>query len=171
MSKATTFDQLKKLANRTGQEIQRIDAKVDAIVVPTKVSDLNNDSGFQTAGQVTAAVQSGIAASGHAHFEKVATVPTVADAQENVMYLVKNTKTGHYDIYAKVAGAAEGEFTMEQLDDTTVDLSGYIETEEGKGLSANDYDDAAKAKLDALEFATDAEVDAALTAAFGAAQE
>ena len=167
MSKATTFDQLKKLANRTGQEIQRIDAKVDAIVVPTKVSDLNNDSGFQTAGQV----QSGIAASGHAHFEKVATVPTVADAQENVMYLVKNAKTGHYDIYAKVAGTAEGEFTMEQLDDTTVDLSGYIEAEEGKGLSTNDYTNEDKAKLDALEFATDAEVDAALTAAFGTAQE
>lgn len=170
MSKATTIDQLKKLANRTGQEVKAIKAQVDAIEVPTAVSELENDSNFQTATQVAAAVQSGIAASGHAHFEKVAAVPAVADAQENVMYLVKNAKTGHYDIYAKVAGEAEGEYIMEQLDDTTVDLSGYQEAEEGKGLSSNDYTDDDKAKVAALEFATDAEVDAILEEAFGAAE-
>ena len=52
-----------------------------------------------------------------------------------------------------------------------VDLSGLQEKVEGKGLSTNDYTNEDKAKLDALEFATDAKVDAALTAAFGTAQE
>ena len=50
-------------------------------------------------------------------------------------------------------------------------LSGKVDKAEGKGLSTNDYTNEEKAKLGALEFATDAEVDAALTAAFGAAQE
>lgn len=167
MSKATTYAQLKKLADRTGLEVKAIKEQVAAIEVPTAVSELENDSNFQTATQVATAVQTGIAASGHAHFEKVAAVPDAADAQENVMYLVKNAKTGHYDIYAKVAGDGDGEFTMEQLDDTTVDLSGYQEAEEGKGLSSNDYTNDDKAKVAALEFATDAEVDAMLDDAFG----
>ena len=44
------------------------------------------------------------------------------------MYLLYNEKTKHYDIYAKI-----GE-SMEQLDDTTIDLSGYVAKEEGKEL-------------------------------------
>ena len=56
------------------------------------------------------------------------TLPEVADAQENIMYLLYNEKTKHYDIYAKI-----GE-SMEQLDDTTIDLSGYVAKEEGKEL-------------------------------------
>lgn len=44
-----------------------------------------------------------------------------------------NPKTKHYDIYAKIKGA-NGSYTMEQLDDTTVDLSGYMQKENGKRL-------------------------------------
>ena len=36
---------------------------------------------------------------------------------------------------------------MEQLDDTTVDLTGYVQKEAGKGLSTNDYTTAEKQKL------------------------
>ncbi len=76
---------------------------------------------------MNAAIASAISASGHAHFEKVGAVPEVADAQENVLYLVMNANTGHYDIYAKLAGDTEGSYTMERLDDTTVDLSGKLD--------------------------------------------
>lgn len=69
-----------------------------------------------------------VAQAGHAKFEKVETLPEVTDAQQNVMYLLYNEKTKHYDIYAKI-----GE-NIEQLDDTTVDLSGYVAKEEGKEL-------------------------------------
>ena len=48
------------------------------------------------------------------------------------MYLLYNEKTKHYDIYAKI-----GE-SMEQLDDTTIDLSGYVAKEEGKELIATE---------------------------------
>ncbi len=64
-----------------------------------------------------------IAKTGHAKFQKVDAVPEAAAAGENVLYLVKNTGTNHYDIYAKIDGA------VELLDDTTVSLDDYV-TEE-----------------------------------------
>lgn len=164
MSKATTIDQLKKLATRTGLEVKEIRKKVEAIKVPTAVSELTNDSNFKSDTQVSAAIQTAIAATGHAHFEKVDAVPSADAAQENVLYLVMNAKSKHYDIYALVGGE------VVQLDDTTVDLGGYVEKVEGKDLSTNDYTDADKAKLDAIEFATDEEVEAILAEAFGAAE-
>ena len=70
-----------------------------------------------------------IAKTGHAHFEKVETVPDAGTAKENVLYLVLNPKTQHYDIYAKVEGA------VVRLDDTTVDLSGYATKEQLEAVS------------------------------------
>lgn len=111
------------------------------ISVPTKTSQLNNDSTFQTSEQVVTAINTAISKSGHASFQKVNAVPKVDAAQENILYLVMNAKTGHYDIYAKVGDK------MELLDDTTVNLSGYVQKETGKGLSTNDYTTAEKTKL------------------------
>lgn len=79
---------------------------------------------YQTGAQVEATVQAAIAASGHAHFEKVDAVPTAEEAQENILYMVMNETTGHYDIYALVSGS------VELIDDTTVDLSNYSTTEQ-----------------------------------------
>lgn len=70
-------------------------------------------------------------------------------AQENILYLVMNTTTKHYDIYAKIKGDGDT-YTMEQLDDTTVDLSGYVEKEDGKGLSDENFTAALKDKLDGI---------------------
>lgn len=127
--------------NGTAQPIT--DKAVD-IAVPTKVSQLDNDSKFQSDTEVSAAIQAAIAATGHAMFEKVDAVPTAEQAQDNVLYLVMNAQTGHYDIYAKVGDS------VELLDDTTVDLSGYVEKEEGKGLSSNDFTNAMLAKLNGI---------------------
>lgn len=65
-----------------------------------------------------------IAQSGHAIFQKAEAAPDPEDAQENILYLVKNTETGFYDIYALVDGA------VERLDDTSVDLDGYVTDED-----------------------------------------
>ncbi len=91
------------------------------------------------AGEITAlpsvtamntAIQTAISQSGHAHFEKATAVPTVETAQENVMYLVLNKKTNHYDIYAKIKGDGDT-YTVEQLDDTSVDVSGKMDKVSG----------------------------------------
>ncbi len=139
---------------------QAVDNKAVDIAVPVKVSELENDAGYQSAAQVAAA----IAAAGHAGFEAAQAVPDAAEAKDNVLYLVMNDKTGHYDIYAKVGGE------MALLDDTTVDLSGYVEKAEGKGLSTEDFTTQLKAKLESLSVATDEEVAEMLNDVF-AAQE
>ena len=147
--------------NGTAQTIA--DKAVD-LTVPVKLSELTNDSGFQTSGDVSAAISAAISQSGHAVFQKVDAVPEAADAQDNILYLVMNNQTNHYDIYAKV-----GEEVV-LLDDTTVDLSGYVAKEAGKGLSANDFTDELKAKLENCpEVAADTEVIEMLTEVFGAA--
>lgn len=87
------------------------------------IESLQN-AGYQTSEQVQAAIQTAVSNSKHAHFEKVDAVPTADAAEENVMYLVMNADTGHYDIYALVSGS------VELLDDTTVDLSKYSTTEQ-----------------------------------------
>lgn len=120
---------------------QEVSEKAVNIAVPTKVSELANDSLFQTNSEVAQAIQTAIAKTGHASFKKVDAVPDAETAEDNVMYLVMNSKTKHYDIYAKV----ENEVVL--LDDTTVDLTNYVEKEEGKGLSANDYTTEEKEKL------------------------
>ena len=108
-------------------------------------------AGYQNAQQVQEAIQAAIAASGHAHFEEVDAVPSADEAQENVMYLVMNDETGHYDIYALVSG------NVVLLDDTTVDLSAYAKTAEVTAAI-----NAAITGLNIDQYATDAELNAAI---------
>lgn len=89
-----------------------------------------NEAGYQNESQVSTAIQTAISASGHAHFEKVDAVPTAETASENVLYLVMNATTQHYDIYAKVSGE------VVLIDDTTVDLSNYYNKDEIDGKFA-----------------------------------
>lgn len=70
-----------------------------------------------------------ISKAGHARFEVAEAIPDASTAQENIMYLVMNDKTQHYDIYAKV----NDEVVL--LDDTTVDLSGYATKEQLEAVS------------------------------------
>lgn len=108
-------------------------------------------AGYQNAEQVQTAIQAAIAASGHAHFEEVNAVPSADEAEENVMYLVMNDETKHYDIYAKVGNS------VVLLDDTTVDLSAYAKTSEVTAAIQ-----AAITGLNIDQYATDGELNAAI---------
>lgn len=123
-------------------------ADLDALTV--RVGNIEA-AGYQTAEQVQTAIQAAIAASGHAHFEEVDAVPSAEDAEENVMYLVMNETTGHYDIYALV-----GENVV-LLDDTTVDLSAYAKTADVTAAISS-----AIAGLNIDQYATDTELNAAI---------
>lgn len=148
---------------------QPISSKSVDISVPVKVSELTNDSKFQTKANVNTAITTAIAGLSTLSFKKVTTLPTASAAESNVIYLYKNTTTNHYDLYAKV----EGETELQLLDDTTVNLDGYVKTADttsllapyakttdvntnlakkvdvvsGKGLSTNDYTTNEKTKL------------------------
>lgn len=97
-----------------------------------------------TATRIKTEYLAAISKAGHARFQKSDTVPDAGTAEENVLYLVHNDETGHYDIYAKV----EGEVVL--LDDTTVDLSNYVQKDGDKVLSDNNFSDADKTKLDGI---------------------
>ena len=85
--------------------------------------------------------ESKIAAAGHATFKKVDAIPDVATAESNVLYLVMNTETGYYDIYAKIDNA------VVRLDDVSVNLDAYSTTEQMNAAIAN----AVKNKVDKVE--------------------
>ena len=73
-----------------------------------------------TKGEADTAIATAVANSKHASFEKADSIPTAETAKENVLYLVMNETTKHYDMYAKVGDK------VELLDDTTVDLTNYF---------------------------------------------
>ena len=128
--------------NGTVQAI--IDKAVD-LAVPVKVSDLDNDSGFQTGEQVAA-----VASADHLKRKIVesadAIAPAAADA-DRYIYMVRKAGGApgdRYDEYMVIDGA------VERVGDWSVDLSGYVRKEEGRGLSTNDFTDADKARLDSV---------------------
>ena len=73
-----------------------------------------------TASRIKTEYLAAISKAGHARFQKAETVPTAETAEDNVLYLVMNDETGHYDVYALIDGV------VELLDDTTVSLDGYV---------------------------------------------
>lgn len=88
------------------------------ISIPVNVSQLTNDSGYQTASDV----QELITAAGHIEFEKVDSVPDPGSAQANTIYLVPNQESGNnvYDEYFLIDGK------MEIIGTTQADLENYV---------------------------------------------
>lgn len=111
-------------------------------------------SNAATSADVTEAIESAIAATGHASFQIADSVPSASEAEENVLYLVMNSETGYYDIYALVSGA------MVLLDDTSVDLSEYV-TNSSLASTLSDY-------VLSSQIATDTEVASMLTEVYEA---
>lgn len=173
--KATSLNALKAFAQKANSEyakktvVAALATKVEVMEesAPTKVSDLTNDSKYQTDTDVAAAV----AAADHLKrkiVESTDAIDVEADDATQYIYMVlkSSTKAGDkYDEYMVIDGA------VERVGDWTVDLSGYVQKEEGKVLSSNDFTDEDKAKLDGLDFATDEEVAAMLDEVFGGEEE
>ena len=129
-----------------GTEQTVTDKAVD-ITVPTKVSDLNNDSKFQTDAEVAAA----IAAADHMKRKIVNTTADIdlnAEDAAQYIYMVKksSTKTGDkYDEYMVLDGA------LEKVGDWEVDLSNYVQKDGNKVLSTNDFTNELLEKLNGIE--------------------
>ena len=94
----------------------------DLVGKPTKLSEFTNDSGFQTATQVNAAITNAIADIQGISYSIVETLPSTGEA--GVIYLVSNSGTGNniYDEYIWTGTA------MEKIGSTAVDLSGYVKS-------------------------------------------
>ena len=182
MSKHTTLDQLKMLAQRTNTEIKAVDAKVTTLSgrVDTLVAEggepnviigiQNNGTDLDIASKkvdIGPSIAAAVAAADHLKRKIVTGVDaidlTAADADQ-YLYMVPKTGSDADDVYDEYM-VLNG--TVEHVGNTKVDLSGYVQKETGKGLSANDYTDDEKAKLAGIEMATDAEVTTMLDEVFG----
>ena len=94
------------------------------LTVPTKVSDITNDSGFQNATEVQALIDASIADITGIDFQIVSELP--ATGEHGVIYLVPKTGTTGdiYDEYIWVTPTG-GTAHFEQIGTTQVDLSDY----------------------------------------------
>lgn len=156
-NKLTQLKALQALAQRVNQSFAR---KTD---VPAKVSQLANDAKYQTDVEVAAAV----AAAGHITkriVSSTADIDTAASGADKIIYMVQKTGGSGNDLYDEYM-VIDGK--VEKIGNTSVNLEGYVQKENGKGLSSNDFTDAEKAKLAGFEIAADEEVAAALAEIYG----
>lgn len=98
----------------------------EAFATKESVDILNGDA--ETEGSVKKTVADAIAATTHLTKQIIDHKPTVEEAKENILYLVPSSKEGIYKQYTLVGGE------IIDLDNTEVDLSGYVQKETGKSL-------------------------------------
>lgn len=124
-------------------------SKVVDISVPTKVSQLTNDSGFQTStqvdsivtgkgyqtqSQVQSLINSAVGNITSIRYEKVTSLP--ATGSNGVIYLVAHSH-GTQDIYDEYIWLSETK-TFEKIGNTDIDLSAYIKKSEVTAITTND---------------------------------
>lgn len=131
-----------------GAKVEPSSKAVD-ISVPTKVSQLTNDSGFQTSTQVNSIVtgkgyqtqsqvqsliNSAVGNITSIRYEKVTSLP--ATGSNGVIYLVAHSH-GTQDIYDEYIWLSETK-TYEKIGNTDIDLSAYVKKSELTAITTND---------------------------------
>lgn len=112
-------------------------SKKVSITMPTKVSDLANDSLFQTQSQVSSAIATAVGKITGISFSIVETLPTTG--QNGVIYLISHSHSDSgdsYDEYAWIASASK----YEKLGNTDVDLSGYLKISDLAAITTAEID-------------------------------
>lgn len=131
-----------------GTKLTPISKAVD-VTVPTKTSQLTNDSGYQSAtdvesiitakgyqtqSQVQSLINSAVGNITSIKYEKVNSLPTTGS--NGVIYLVAHSH-GTQDIYDEYIWLAETK-TYEKIGNTDIDLSAYVKKSELTAITTND---------------------------------
>ena len=131
-----------------GTKVEPSSKAVD-ISVPTKVSQLTNDSsfqnatqvnsmiagkGYQTQSQVQSLINSAVGNIASIKYEKVSSLPVTGS--NSVIYLVAHSH-GTQDIYDEYIWIADTK-TFEKIGNTDIDLSGYVKSSGLTAISTND---------------------------------
>lgn len=131
-----------------GTKVEPSSKAVD-ISVPTKVSQLTNDSGFQNATQVNATItgkgyqtqsqvqsliNSAVGGITSIRYEKVSSLPTTGS--NGVIYLVSHSH-GTQDIYDEYIWISDSK-SFEKIGSTDIDLSAYVKKSELTAITTND---------------------------------
>lgn len=109
-------------------------SKAVDVTVPTKVSQLTNDNGFQTQSQVQLLINSAVGNITSIRYEKVTSLP--AAGSNGVIYLVAHSH-GTQDIYDEYIWLSETK-TYEKIGNTDIDLSAYVKKSELTAITTND---------------------------------
>lgn len=142
----TTAEKTKLSGIATGAEVNKIDtikvngttqtisSKVVDITVPTKVSALTNDSGYQTSSDVNSLITSALANITGISFSVVTELPSTGEA--GVIYLISNSGSNNniYDEYIYVNSA------FEKIGTTDTDLSGYLKATDIEAITNSEID-------------------------------
>ena len=99
-------------------------SKAVDVTTPTKTSQLTNDSGYQTASQVSSAIGTAVGKITQISYSTVSSLPSTGAT--GVIYLVAH-KHGTQDIYDEYIWMADSR-TFEKIGTTDIDLSGYVKT-------------------------------------------
>lgn len=124
-------------------------SKAVDVTVPTKTSQLTNDSGYQSAtsvesiitakgyqtqSQVQSLINSAVGNITSIRYEKVTSLPTTGS--NGVIYLVAHSH-GTQDIYDEYIWLSETK-TFEKIGNTDIDLSAYVKKSELTAITTND---------------------------------
>ena len=124
-------------------------SKAVDVTVPTKTSQLTNDSGYQSAtsvesiitakgyqtqSQVQSLINSAVGNITSIRYEKVTSLP--ATGSNGVIYLVAHSH-GTQDIYDEYIWLSETK-TYEKIGNTDIDLSAYVKNSELTAITTND---------------------------------
>lgn len=147
---------LQTLGNAAKAEAAKVAAKI-----PTKVSALTNDSGFQTESEVQTAIAAKIGSAYRPGGSKA--FAELPEANAETVGVVYNITDDFVTTDAFVEGAGKsfsagtdvgvvqaGEEYKYNVFANFVNLSGYVEKDGTKGLSTNDYTDSDVAKLNGI---------------------
>lgn len=134
--------------NVNGTKLTPSSKAVD-VTVPTKTSQLTNDSGYQSAtsvesiitakgyqtqSQVQSLINSAVGNITSIRYEKVTSLP--ATGSNGVIYLVAHSH-GTQDIYDEYIWLSETK-TYEKIGNTDIDLSAYVKKSELTAITTND---------------------------------
>lgn len=108
--------------------------KIANITVPTNTNELTNGAGFQTASDVTAAIESALANISGFEYSIVESLP--ATGEKGTIYLIAHTH-GDRDIYDEYIYVSSG---WEKIGNTDIDLSGYIEDSDMVAITLSEID-------------------------------
>lgn len=151
---ANKVDKIEGKGLSTEDFTTELKTKLEGISVPTKVSQLENDAKYQTEDQVNAKISAVYKPGGSVAF---ASLPTADADHLGMVYNVTDAFTTTDD-FVEGAGSqypagtnvvvvsVEAAYKYDVLSGM-VDLTGYVQKEEGKGLSTNDYTNEEKSKL------------------------
>lgn len=112
---------------------QKIKARfAETSSIPTNVSQLTNDSNYQTGTQVATTIANAIGNIETIKFEIVSVLPETGNTA--TIYLVSTARTNSYDEYIYIDNS------WEKIGTTDVDLSGYVQSSDLIAITNSEID-------------------------------